>query len=81
LKTDFDEALSNVVNLDFVDSSQDEIPDADVYLIDEADLVIKNCKFDCSDTELKGIFKLLDKRKTCIFISATYSANDKFFLD
>ena len=41
LKSDFDEALPLATNLTFIDASKEEIPDADVYLLDEADLIIK----------------------------------------
>jgi hypothetical protein len=28
-------------NITFIDSSKEEIPDADIYILDEADLIIK----------------------------------------
>jgi hypothetical protein len=41
LKTDFEIALPLAHNITFIDSSKEEIPDADIYLLDEADLIIK----------------------------------------
>jgi|LauGreDrversion4_2_1035121.scaffolds.fasta_scaffold236790_2 hypothetical protein len=34
---DFNEALPGATNIVFIDSSSEPIPDADFYLIDEAD--------------------------------------------